>query len=245
MKNQDLNFKRQSALHDERFSWGSALRLPHECKRRFILCAALLGMLCWTGAAWADPASDLLAVMANTHHYQARFVQQLVDDDQQILQESSGRVEAAKPHRFRWDVQVPNQQLILADGHYLWFYDAALAQVIKRPLSGTPGDASMGPGQWLDLLWGTPAQLSRVYKVSRVGAVADEIFMLQPRQAESAIHSIRLQFRAGQLIAVDITNALGQHNRIRFKEIQENTPIARNRFNYTPPADVDVVYQSA
>ena len=70
----------------------------------------------------------------------ADFLQILLDDNGEIIQESSGKVVILRPDKFRWDYKEPFPQQIIADGKKFWIYDSELEQVIVRSADQTVTD---------------------------------------------------------------------------------------------------------
>jgi hypothetical protein len=48
------------------------------------------------------------------------------------VRSAAGKLYLQKPGRFRWDYSEPSEQLILADGKQIWFYDKDLQQANVR-----------------------------------------------------------------------------------------------------------------
>ena len=81
---------------------------------------------------------DSLDRFYNTvHTYTARFNQVVLDEGLVPIEESSGVMQIARPGRFRWDYEPPNEQTIGGDGTRVWIYDIELEQITVRPQDGS------------------------------------------------------------------------------------------------------------
>ena len=86
------------------------------------------------GAAAAETAGRQLEhFLQDVRSLLADFEQTLVDESNRETQHSAGMVAIKRPGKFRWDYQLPYQQLIVADGEKLWVYDTDLEQVTVKP----------------------------------------------------------------------------------------------------------------
>lgn len=165
----------------------------------------------------------------------AEFVQQLIDKDGVVREESSGVLALAKPGRFRWDYRQPAEQLLVSDGSTIWLYDADLEQVTVRPvgdsLSHTPAMLLAGQGQVAETF------------MARDAGSADglEWVVLTPRVADADFSSVRLGFRGQELERLDLEDRLGQTTRIAFLRIERNPGLPQALFTFVPPPGVDVV----
>jgi outer membrane lipoprotein carrier protein len=72
---------------------------------------------------WAATADELTQLLNNLKSSKADFTQTIMNGRGQILQQTSGTMTLQRPGRFRWEVRVPNKQLLMADGQRIWFYD--------------------------------------------------------------------------------------------------------------------------
>ncbi len=67
-----------------------------------------------------------------------------------MLRSAAGRLYLQHPGKFRWDYVKPSEQVIVADGKQIWFYDKDLAQANVRDmdtsLASTPASLLSGSG---------------------------------------------------------------------------------------------------
>ena len=176
---------------------------------------------------------ELLGAMRRV---EATFRQALFDEQGALLQESGGRVELAHPGRFRWETAPPYEQLVVSDGVTVWQYDPDLAQVVVRPLDRR---ADQVPSL---LLSGEVDTVEKQYAISAVNDDAGaERFELLPRAEGSPFAKLAVQFRAGLLERLEITDGLGQVTEVSFSALKPVATVDEARFHFTTPDGVDEV----
>ena len=79
-------------------------------------------LLSAAGTVRADPAAVLSDALADIEAYQAEFSQTIRDQHGKLVQQSSGKMSAARPGRLRWETEQPFAQLIVVDGEQIWRY---------------------------------------------------------------------------------------------------------------------------
>jgi outer membrane lipoprotein carrier protein len=158
-------------------------------------------------------AAKLNALLASLDTFQADFTQVITTETGEELDKLSGQFSLKKPGKFNWQVKQPFSQVLIADGKYLWQYDADLEQAMVRDL-----DESLG-GTPAQLLGGSLTQLQNTYKIgyekkpSAQGEV--EIFHLTPLE-EGQFESIQLSFIQGALRNLRLVDTLGQVTLVSF-----------------------------
>ena len=82
------------------------------------------------------PATDINAKqqlqvkLAKLATYQANFTQTVVDFENTLLQQASGRIVLQQPNNLYWELFEPNESVLLADGDNIWNVDPFLEQVV-------------------------------------------------------------------------------------------------------------------
>jgi outer membrane lipoprotein carrier protein len=166
---------------------------------------------------------------------QAEFYQELSDADGQLIEVATGTMSLQRPNRFLWQYRDPLEQLILADGEYLWIYDVELDQATVTPLS--------------DIIEATPAMLLSGDQAVRDGFdtlenfVADELswVRLAPNVPGSDFRSVLIGFMSGELARLELIDGLEQVTRIAFSDVVVNQDLDSGLFEFEPPAGVDVI----
>ena len=196
---------------------------------RFVVIA---GMSLCAALVHADGVAQLKQFVHDTRALSARFQQEVTGGQ---TQRASGTLELQRPGQFRWTYDTPYDQLIVGDGKRLWVYDKALAQVTTRKLDDALGSSPAA------LLAGNN-DLERNYQLKNQG-VKDGLDWLEatPKQAEGTFKTVRMGFKSGELIKMELADNFGQHTTLTFSALQKNPKLAAGRFSFTPPKGVDVL----
>ncbi|MES2142062.1 MAG: outer membrane lipoprotein chaperone LolA [Pseudomonadota bacterium] len=182
---------------------------------------------------WADSASDELAKLLNRlQSLQANFTQTVMDGRGQILQKTSGQMVLQRPGRFRWEVNQPNRQLLVADGKRIWFYDIDLQQVMiqKQQMTGANSPAA--------LLSDSPKNITQNFNVNILMDVQG--FYLIPKDKNSLFQSITLIFQQNMLREMRLLDKLGQQTVIDFSQVKLNPNLTPETFRFVLPKDKNV-----
>lgn len=153
---------------------------------------------------------------------------------------SSGRFEFQRPGLFRFDYKRPFEQTIVADGKTLWLYDVDLNQVTQRSQSQALGSTPAA------LLASAPdlAALKSDFNLSSAPDQGGQQWVLaEPKAKDGQIKSVRVGFAGDQLATLDILDNFGQRSVLTFTNMQTNTQLAPNAFQFQPPKGADVVKQ--
>ncbi|PVZ71489.1 outer membrane lipoprotein chaperone LolA [Pelagibaculum spongiae] len=185
--------------------------------------------------AFAGDADQLKAWLAKVDQLQASFDQQTRLENGQLAGSQQGRFWLRQPSKFRWQVDVPDEQVIIADGRKLWNYDPLLEQVIVQDqfavLSQTPAMILSNRG----------TQLEQHFKVE---AEADDWLKLTPLKENSPFEIIRLRLDSKKgLTDMVLFDQLGSETRIRFVDLEINPSIDPAKFRFTAPEGVDLIEQ--
>lgn len=184
----------------------------------------------------ASPASDLNDLLTSMTTLRADYVQTTVDPKFQDKQVVEGKALLARPNQFRWDIQKPYQQLLVADGSRLWIYDADLSQVTVQPLQENLKDT---PAL---LLAGDPRAVTDHFKVKvRDTGFGQKTFELTPLDEDSLMRGVQLTFKGSVIYQMVLIDNLHQVVTIEFSQIQINESLPQDLFRFVPPAGVDVI----
>ncbi|MDP9065242.1 MAG: outer membrane lipoprotein chaperone LolA [Pseudomonadota bacterium] len=198
-----------------------------------ILCFAAFGADAAAGPA--TPAAEVDKYLSGLATWSADFTQTIDDSSGKVLRKAAGKLYLQRPGKFRWDYREPSEQLVLADGRHLWFYDKDLAQANVRDMDNT--------------LASTPASL-----LSGVGSVAGQFdikalppsgglqwFQLVPKRSDTDFQLVRIGFDKGELASMFLADKLGQVTQLTFTHPSRNAQFAADLFSFTPPPGVDVI----
>ncbi|HJS38212.1 MAG TPA: outer membrane lipoprotein chaperone LolA [Burkholderiales bacterium] len=198
--------------------------------------ALLLAVLLIVPAlARADALEKFRTFVRDTQSARTEFEQKVFDRDKRLVQASSGTFAFQRPGRFRWQIRVPYEQLIVGDGTRVWIHDPDLNQVTVR---------SMGKA-----LGSTPAALlagdkdvERAFELSNVGPVAGlEWLEARPRDRDAGFERIRLGMGRDGVEAMELYDHFGQTTLLQFSRFVRNPRLDPGEFRFTPPKGADVL----
>lgn len=204
--------------------------------RRGLLLVAL-AVSAWPAAASATAYAEFQAFIKNTRSARGDFRQQVLHPSGRVIETMEGSFAFSRPGRFRWEVRKPYEQLLVADGEQLHFYDRDLNQVTIRKL----GDAiASTPAA---ILFGNEA-LDRDFLFSEAGEHEGLLWLeAQPRSREAGVERIIIGLKAGIPQAMDVVDAFGRTSRFSFRMLERNSPIDATLFGFRAPAGADVIRQ--
>lgn len=196
-----------------------------------------LFLICFSLTAFAEEVNETLTkLLKNMRSMQANFVQTTLDKKGKPMDKSTGRMALQRPNQFRWDIQRPNHQLIVANGKRLWIYDPGLEQVTIRSLTKSAGEV---PAL---LLSDKELSLGKEFTVKPLKNTASmQWFLLIPKDRNSTISSLKLGFLNEQIQQMELKDHLGNATHIEFKHIVLNSTLSNSTFNFKPPAHIDII----
>lgn len=195
--------------------------------KRFFL--ALMLYLVSSQVLATDQLSQLLN---NLQTSRANFTQTVMNSRGQILQQVSGKMTIQRPGRFRWEVMQPNRQLLIADGHRIWFYDLDLQQITiqKQKTADTDSPAA--------LLSDAPKNLTQLFVIHPLMDVQG--FTLFPKNKNALFQSITLIFQKDCLRQMRLTDKLDQQTVINFSQVELNPILSAKTFNFIIPKNKNI-----
>ncbi len=190
--------------------------------------------LCPSLAA-ASAIEQLRSFATGTTSARGEFLQQQVRANGRPGEASSGTFAFTRPGRFRWEVLKPFEQLVVTDGERVHFYDKDLKQVTVRKVTDAVGATPAA------ILFGAN-DLEINFTIKDLG-VSEGVEWLEavPRSKESGFDRIRIGFRSGLPIAMEVLDSFGQTTRFVFRAIDRNPKLDAGLFRFTAPPGVDVV----
>jgi len=202
---------------------------------RLIPWLGLAAVLC-AGTAFAGARDDLSGFTHGLKGLDGHFTQQVFDANGKRKESSSGRIALSAPHLFRWEYTKPYEQLIVADGKFVWVYDPDLQQASKRPQGAAERNSPLTA--LID-----PSRLDKDYVIQEAGSEGGlEWLTLRPKaDGDNGFKSARLGFGAGGLQQMQVVDALGQRTQISFSDWKRNPSFDPDTFHYAPGKGVDVV----
>jgi outer membrane lipoprotein carrier protein len=209
--------------------------------RRLIAGAALAGLA--ASLAWGASTTALDRYLSGLNSLSAQFTQTVTDAHGTQVGAGSGRLIVQRPGKFRWEYQPKDraagaapEQILVADGKNLWFYDSELAQVTVKPveaaLSSTP----------IVLLSGSSAQLHDTFEIEGSGTHDGLDWVeVKPRSAEADFSHATLGFAGDRLARMIVDDRLGQTVQLDFPHSERNAHVDAGLLKFEPPKGVDVI----
>jgi len=165
----------------------------------------------------------------------ANFVQQIINSDGLVEEDSSGQLWIAHPNLFRWEYGGNFPELVVANGEKVWLYDEMLEQVTIRQQSSLTSDSPL-------TLLTDISQLDVQFNVRELGDDSDlALLELRSQNPESQFERVLLGLEDDKVLLMAMEDAFGLRTEIRFKDIQRNPQLNEELFHFTPPDGVDVI----
>ena len=180
-------------------------------------------------------AAEVEKYLAGLASWSADFTQTIDDGHGKVLRSAAGKLYLQRPGKFRWDYTEPSEQLVLADGKQIWFYDKDLAQANVRnadsTLASTPASLLSGGGS-----------VSSQFDIKGLPPSGGlEWFQLAPKHADTDFQLVRIGFEKGELASMFLADKLGQVTQLTFTHPSRNAKFPTDLFSFTPPPGVDVI----
>ncbi|MEO7205971.1 MAG: outer membrane lipoprotein chaperone LolA [Steroidobacteraceae bacterium] len=206
--------------------------LKHTITAALLICA--IAQLPAT-TCFASPTTEVEKYLSGLATWSADFKQTIDDGQGKILRSAAGKLYLQKPGKFRWDYSEPSEQLILADGKQIWFYDKDLQQANVRnmdaSLANTPAVLLSGGGS-----------LSSQFDVTALPPSDGlEWYQLIPKHPDTDFQLVRIGFRNGDLASMFLADKLNQVTQLTFTNPKRNAKLAADLFTFVPPPGVDVI----
>jgi len=198
------------------------------------LLIAVFGLLGTTGS-YASPTTEVEKYLNGIASWSADFKQTIDDGHGKIVRSAAGKLYLQKPGKFRWDYSEPSEQLILADGKQIWFYDKDLQQANVRSM-----DASLANTPAV-LLSGGGSVSSQFDVTALPPSDGLEWYQLIPKHSDTDFQLVRIGFRNGDLTSMFLADKLNQVTQLSFTNSKRNAKFAADLFTFVPPPGVDVI----
>ena len=198
----------------------------------FLGCVLLLSSLPCIGG---EPVRQLTTFLAEVQSLQGGFSQVVWDENDELVQKSSGTVALERPGRFRWQYLQPHRQLILADGQYLWVYDEELKQAVARPIKDALGSAPI-------MLLTNSSLLHEEFEVST--AISREGLSwvdLVPLVQDAEFRHVQIGLNEQGIQKMILYDQFSQKTAIEFTHLNLNVSFPSEYFIFKAPSDVDIV----
>ncbi len=196
----------------------------------------LLGLSLTINSAWAAD-NALESYLQQLKSLQGQFQQAVYDEQGTRIEESQGNFALQKPSQFHWQYSQPYEQLIVANGEYIWIYDADLEQVTRRvyetAITNTPV-----------LLFSNADKLDEHFHIGALEATTDspvQGFELIAKSPDSSFEKMLVYLDKQQLQQIELHDKLGQRTQITFSAQTQNQVLHPHLFDFVIPKGVDVI----
>ena len=156
------------------------------------------------------------------------FEQTVLDKNQRLLQQSSGKLLLRKPQQLRWMVNQPDESVLIADGKTVYNVDPFVEQVTLMD------QKQMTERNPLMLLVSDMDQHWQQVAVSKT----ENSFEILSLDEEAFITSVILQFDGnGQLKQLISFDKQQQENRLSLSDVEINQALDAKSFQFEIPVD--------
>jgi len=198
-----------------------------------IVAVALMGIL--NSPVFAQSVEQRLSdALRDMDNLTAEFKQTVLDDNKQIVQQSSGSLAIQRPGKFAWIYKTPYEQQIIADGEELWIYDVELDQVTVKPM-----DTGLASAPIMILMRQTG--IASEFDIKEVGQRKFLFWVeLIPRSQDIDYTNVFIGLEDGAVKAMELRDKFGQSTQIVFENLRLNVVHDPATFRFVPPEGVDV-----
>jgi len=198
---------------------------------RYLIVALLLIA---SPASAEDAAQRLKTALKNMDNLTTEFKQTLLDEDKNVVQQSSGTLALQRPGKFAWIYTEPFEQRIIADGSELWVYDVELDQVTVKPMDQGLSNAPI-------MILMKQADVSEQFEVSEVGQRKFLYWVeLSPHAGDLEYTHVYIGIEGDRVRAMELQDQFGQSTQIVFENQRSGVIHNPDTFKFVPPPGVDV-----
>ena len=185
--------------------------------------------------AYAESAEERLNRALNSlDNLTADFKQTVLDDEKQVVQQSSGQLAIQRPGKFSWIYTTPYEQQIVADGTELWIYDVDLDQVTVKPM-----DSGLATAPIMILM--KQNDIGEEFTVNEIGQRKFLYWVeLEPKSKDLEYTHVYIGLEDGKVKALELRDNFGQSTQIVFDNLRLNVVHNPKTFQFVPPDGVDV-----
>lgn len=191
---------------------------------RVIFC----GLLLVSGVVNAETAKQQLqSKLSALKSYSAVFAQTVVDAKGQVLQQATGKIRLLQPNKLFWEVDEPNENILVADGISLWHVDPFVEQVVAMDqLAAVSNNPIVLLAQPNSKAWDE-------YAIT--GNDSNNKFTVTTSSESSQIEQLVFIFDGKTLKALDIVDRQQQTTQLIFDDIKQGAPISSAIFKFSLP----------
>lgn len=200
--------------------------MPH-----FFITACLLIMVVVQPARADETKEALQSKLSQLQNFQAAFVQRVRADDGTLLQEQFGTLILAQPNRLNWQVDIPDETRLIADGKTVWYVDTFIEQV------SIFNQSSLAKNNPMMLLASNDPSLWANFSITSNDTAH---FQINALSEDGQIQALSLSFVQNNLSEMTLTDRQGQVSQFSFSEVSRNLPLSSDVFMYSIPEGYSV-----
>jgi outer membrane lipoprotein carrier protein len=198
----------------------------------FVRPTSLLFGLVLSAQALATAADDLKDTLASMNSFEAKFSQQVKDEQGELLQSGEGSIALAHPLKIRWEQTSPDDTLLVSDGEQAYYYDAFSEQVTVMKTNGL-----IDTTPFILLTTRDKTQWNK-YNIRNIA----KGYRITPKSGiDSQVEILDILFNQAQsLSAIKVTDLSGQVSSFTFKDSRVNDSLSAALFTFKIPVGVVV-----
>lgn len=186
-------------------------------------------LLSASSVAQADARADLQKKLATFDNYSADFSQQVFDEQGEQMQKANGTMQLARPDRFRWHTQAPDESVIVSNGQDVWMYDPFVEQVSIAPLAQAIQNTPF------ILIAGGDNSRWQHYDVSRKAGD----YVVTSKDPSELISEFSIRFdNKDRIQRFSVVESGGQRSEFNLQNINTQPKVSSSTFTFTPPKGV-------
>jgi outer membrane lipoprotein carrier protein len=171
------------------------------------------------------PKTELKIKLSKLVSYSASFSQSISDFTGKELQRSSGKLTLKTPNMLRWETQLPDETLLIADGTTVYSVDPFVEQVTVMQ------QASITQNNPLMLLVSDDEKQWDTVTVEKI----QSRFIVISKDENANIVSLNIEFNGDELSRLQSTDRQQQKSLLIFSNIAQNQPVSQSLFLFDIP----------
>ncbi len=165
---------------------------------------------------------------------QVNFEQTVLNDNSEVIQQSTGNLSIQRPNKFNWTYKTPNEQQIIADGKEVWVYDVDLKQASVKSMDETLTNTPI-------MILMNSNLLESDFEINEIGQKKFLYWIeLTPKNKDSQFERLYFGLEKDQIKAMDLRDTFGQSTQIVFKQHRYNAIHNPATFIFDATPDIDV-----
>ena len=162
--------------------------------------------------------------------YQANFKQVVTDIEANIIHQADGKLVFKQPGKFIWEVTAPEEELLISNGRYVWWYNPFVEQVsifdVQQAVTQTPFAllVSKDPSIWKQF---SISKENNIYVITPVDLSQAQVIKLTLTIIDNDLEKIVITSRSQQVSEYTLSD------QSKFKPQED-------MFEFEMPAGIDV-----